>query len=526
MVISESLIVGFIASAIGVFSGIGLAMLLRVGLDAVGFGVPEGNLILEPRTILVGMSVGVIVTLASAVIPARKAAKIPPIAAMRSEAVETSAPKSLRNRTIAGTTLGLAGATAIAVALLGETTGGLMLVAGGSLAVFLGVTVLAPFFAKPIAAILGKPLRGIVGQLARENTRRSPRRTASTASALMIGVALVVFVSIFAASIKSTVSDTFSEAFPADIFLASANPSFEIPLGAFDDIADAAEVATVSAIVFAPLEIEGEEVGVMAVDPTTINEVYNFRSTIDITTLGSGLLVQQDTLADEGYAVGDVIAVELQENAFDVTITGTFEDVNMGTYVLSQDTVSEYYDWSGAAIGLVKLVDGVTPEEGLASVEAATSEFPAVEVSTAAQAAADAETQVDLLVSLFYGLLGLALLIAMIGIANTLTLSIAERTREIGLLRAVGMSRAKTSAMIRWEATMIGVFGAILGVLVGTALGWAVVASLADQGLSTLILPWGQLGMWLVLGGVAGALSSLRPARKAAKLDVLAAIAS
>jgi putative ABC transport system permease protein len=206
-------------------------------------------------------------------------------------------------------------------------------------------------------------------------------------------------------------------------------------------------------------------------------------------------------------------------------VVGTFEDLNFGKYVISQRTFTNYQNRDSADVGLVALAEGVSPDQGRTAVADALDSFPVVEISTASEAIVQAEAQVDQLVALFYGLLGLAILIAMIGIANTLTLSVAERTREIGLLRAVGLSRAKTSAMVRWEAAMIGIFGAILGVVVGTGLGWAAVTSLSDDGLSTLSLPWSQLGAWIVLGGVAAVAASFGPARKAARLNVLEAIA-
>jgi putative ABC transport system permease protein len=523
LVTMEALIVGTAASIVGVMAGIGVATGIKAAMNAGGFGLPDGPLTVEPRTIAVGLAVGIIVTLVSALLPARKAATVPPVAAM-SEAAAPVGGRSLRRRSIGGAITAAAGGASLAVGLVLENGASLTLVALGSLSIFVGVSVLAPVFAIPIAKVLGRPLPGITGDLARENTIRQPRRTASTAAALMIGVALVSFVSIFAASIKATVSDTLEGAFPADLAFQSTNftvgvtPELETNLEALD------EFDVVSAVRTGFIRIDGEELNVAAVD-RDVDAVYDMEPSIEVSSLDSGLLVAETVLDERGWAVGDTVDVEYAATGVVSTeIAGTFEDQTFANYIISLETYQAHFPTDQIALTFASLADGVEIESGQAAAAEVLAAFPNLDMNTASEQIAEAEAQVDQLVALFSGLLGLAVVIAVIGIANTLSLSIVERTREIGLLRAVGLTRRQTRRMVRWEAIIVAVFGALLGVLVGSGLGWATVFSLADDGLGTFALPVGQLAIWLALAAVAGVIAAAGPARTAAKMNVLEAI--
>jgi putative ABC transport system permease protein len=524
MVLIEATVLAVVASALGVVVGIGVAELIKGGMDLVGLGVPDGPLTVMPRTVIVAMSVGVIVTLVSAVIPARRASAIPPVAAM-SEASARTSKRSLRTRTIVGSSMTAFGASLMAIGLIIENGASILMVSVGAIGLFVGLSTLAPLLAAPVARVLSAPIRGVTGKLARENTIRQPRRTASTASALMIGVALVAFVSIFAATIKSSVSENIDDAFPADLSFTSANVTVGVSPAAVDQLEGAREFDAVSAVSVGYLTIDGQELNVAGVDPATISAVYDVGASRELSALDDGMMVAEATLTENGWSVGDVVTVEYEATGdVETQIVGTFEDQNFANYLISEDEFHENIGDDQIGIAFVSLAEDVTLGEGKEAAAAALSGFPNVSVDTKAEFIADAEAQIDQLVALFSGLLGLALVIALLGIANTLALSIVERTREIGLLRAVGMGRRQVRSMIRWEAIVIALFGAILGVLIGSAIGFGVVSSLADDGLGSFTLPGGQLAVWLVAAALAGVLASIGPARKAAKLDVLKAI--
>lgn len=523
LVTLEALIVGTVASILGVFAGIGVATGIKAAMNAGGFGVPDGPLTVEPRTIVVGLTVGIVVTVVSALLPARRAATVPPVAAM-TEAAAPASGRSLRRRSIGGTITAVAGGASLALGLVAENGASLTMVALGSLTIFMGVSILAPVFAIPVAKVLGRPLPGITGDLARENTIRQPRRTASTAAALMIGVALVSFVSIFAASIKATVSETLEGAFPADLAFQSTNFTVGVSPDLESDLEALGEFDVVSAIRTGFIRIDGQELNVAAVDGD-VEAVYDMAPSVDVSSLGSGILVAESVLDEWGWSVGDTVDVEFAATGIVSTeIAGTFEDQTFGNYIVSLDTYQANFPVEQIAITFASLADGVEIEEGQAAAETVLASFPNLDMNTASEQIAEAEAQVDQMVALFSGLLGLAVVIAVIGIANTLSLSIVERTREIGLLRAVGLTRRQTRRMVRWEAIIVAVFGALLGVLVGSGLGWATVFSLADDGLGTFALPVGQLAIWLALAAVAGVVAAAGPARTASKMNVLEAI--
>jgi putative ABC transport system permease protein len=524
LVLVEAAIIAVLASALGVVAGIGVAELIKAAMDAGGLGIPDGPLTIEGRTIVVSMVVGIVVTLFSALLPARRASAIPPIAAMSETAARTTV-KSLRTRTIVGSAVTAAGVGAMTFGLFLENGASLSLVATGAAGLFIGMSVLAPLIAKPVARVLSAPMRGITGLLARENTIRQPRRTASTASALMIGVALVAFTSIFAASIKSSINDTLEGSFPADLSFASTNFNAGVSPVAVDELRDQDEFQVVSAVSLGSFEIDGAELGVAGVDVETVDSVYQLDTSIDLTELGDDdLLVHESALDANGWTVGDKITVDYANPGSVVEIVGTFTDATFAQYVINDDAFVSNIGDDRIGIAFARLADGVTLDEGQSVAATALAEFPNIDINTKSDQIAEAEAQVDQLVALFTGLLGLALVIALLGIANTLALSIVERTREIGLLRAVGMVRRQVRGMVRREALIIAVFGAVLGVSIGTGIGYGVVASLADDGLGSFAFPAGQLAIWIIVAGVAGLVASIGPARKAAKLDVLKAI--
>jgi len=531
MVVIEALIVGFVASAIGIGVGVLLAIGLGAAMDAFGLNMPEGPLTLLPRTVIVGMAVGLIVTVISALLPARKAARIPPVAAMNEE-VARPKRRSLHIRAIVGAvTVGL-GVAILLVGLFTSVSGDLWLVAIGALVFFLGVSIMAPLAASPVAVVLGWPLPkmfGVAGQLAQDNTRRQPRRTASTASALMIGVALVVFVAVFGASIKSSVASSVTDTFPGDFSVQSTNIAVGVSPTFTEEVRSLAEIGDVSTLKIGNAVVEGSDTLIVAVDPETITTV----TSIDVSAGAfeslaetDGILVLESVMDDNGWSVGDsIVIVYPQDPGGPVEIAGTIASTNFGEFIITESSYAvgfsnptDYYVFANGAEG-VALADARTAIDGVAA------DYPNVKVQNKSELIADAESQIDQMLVLFTGLLFLAIIIAVLGITNTLALAIIERTREIGLLRAVGMVRRQVRRMIRWEAVIIALFGAVMGVGVGLFLGWAVVRALADEGLGSFAVPTGQIVILVLLAGVAGVIAAIYPSWKASRLNVLEAIA-
>lgn len=532
MVVVEAFIVALISSIIGIVGGIVLSQLLAGALSAAGLGFPDGPLTLLPRTVVVGLVVGVVVTLVASIIPARKAARIPPIAAMHAELGATKR-KELRTRTLVGLGVTGFGILAIIIGLFGNFGSNLQLLGLGAVVSFIGISILAPIAARPFASFLGWPIRKVyrvAGDLAVENTRRQPRRTASTASALMIGVTLVVFVAIFAASIKVSIGNAVGEIFPADISASSTNfvtgvsPDYTEELRALPEIG---QVTTLNNIVIRIREL-GTDSDVSAIEPDTApGMVFSGASDDAIAELGStnGLLVLEDLEGAEDQ-VGQTYTIELPNGVVDQgTVVGTFDDGNFGDYIITRERYATGIEPVTDGFILANAADGFSVEDARAAADALTESFPNVQVQTKSELVADAESQIDGILVIFTGLLLLAIIIAVLGITNTLALSIIERTREIGLLRAIGMSRRQLRRMVRWESVIIAVFGAMMGMISGIALGWAVVFALKDEGLGDFALPFSQLVTLIVVAALAGILAAIYPAWKASRMNILEAIA-
>ncbi|MEN8234889.1 MAG: FtsX-like permease family protein [Actinomycetota bacterium] len=531
MVVIEAVIVGFVASVIGIGIGVLLAVGLAAAMNAFGFNMPEGPLTLLPRTVFVGMAVGLIVTVVSALLPARKAARIPPIAAMQEELARPKR-RSLHVRAVAGSVIVGLGIAALLVGLFTSVSWGIWFVAIGALVFFVGVSIIAPLAANPVAAVLGWPLPkmfGVAGQLAQDNTRRQPRRTASTASALMIGVALVVFVAVFGASIKASVSSSVTDTFPGDFSVQSTNFAVGVSPAFTEEVRSLSEIGDVSTLKVGSATIEGDSELIVAVDPETITTV----TSIDVSPGAfeslaetNGILVLESVMDENSWSVGDSITIVYPQDAGGpIEIVGTVASTNFGDYIITEasyavgfSNATDYYVFANRA-------EDVAIEDARAAIDDVAADYPNVKVQNKSELIADAETQIDQMLVLFTGLLFLAIIIAVLGITNTLALAIIERTREIGLLRAVGMVRRQVRRMIRWEAVVIALFGAVMGVGVGLFLGWAVVRALADEGLGLFTVPASQIASLVLLAAVAGVIAAIYPSWKASRLNVLEAIA-
>jgi len=535
MVVIEALVIGLVGSIVGIAFGFVMAFGIRALMNTAGLGIPPGSLVLLPRTIIVALLVGMILTLLSSLLPARKASRIPPVAAMREEAARTPR-RSLRTRAISGIVITAVGVLLLSVGLFASVANAIAYVAAGAAVTFIGVSVLAPLAAKPLADVIGWPLPylfGVSGTLAKENTKRKPRRTASTASALMVGVALVVFFSVFGSSTKASISETVFELFPSDLSFQSTNqtdpevpaavsPAFAAELKTYD------ELSVVSALQLGQAEIDGDGQLVGAFDPDTVDEVFSLKANGDAVVAVSApgtMIVATPYLEDNDWSIGDSVPIRFaRTGTAELTVVGTFEADDFTNIYMATDTYLANFTYTGDAVVFANAADGVTVAEAQEAIEPTVANFGNVKSQTKSQVVDEAETQIDQALALFTGLLLFAVIIAVLGITNTLTLSIFERTREIGLLRAVGMTRRQVRRMIRWEAVIVATFGALLGVGIGIVLGWAVVRALADEGLGAFSIPVGQVILALVLAAISGVVAAIWPARKASKMNILDAI--
>ncbi|QYB03383.1 FtsX-like permease family protein [Rhodococcus sp. USK10] len=528
-VVFEALVVGVIGSAIGIAAGVGLAYGLRALLNAFDVGLPEGPLQVGPRTILIALVVGVLVTTVSAYAPARRASKVPPVAAMREEFASTG--DSLHVRTIAGAVLGVLGVVGLVIGSRGTGGGAAAVVGAGALGLILAVLFAAPALSRPIVgalgAVLAKPF-GPVGRLARTNAVRNPRRTAATAFALTLGLMLVSVIGVFGASAKASVNQLVDSGVSADYVLTGPN-QIGVPSGAaravrnLDDVQSAAALHPVSVTVDDEREqgasLDGPLDGVL--DYTLVE------GGADLT--GNHLVVSQTTAAQKGWTLGTTVPMTSADGkVVDAEVTGVFEDNQLVGDWLVSDEVYRQVMPAATIPDLAVLIDakpGADLTQLRADLESATKQFVVVQVQDREQFKGTQGQQIDTLLAILYGLLALAVVIAILGIINTLALSVVERRREIGMLRAVGMQRSQMRRTIYLESMLIAVFGAAVGVLLGIAFGWGFVSTLKDQGLGQVTVPWGQVVAMLLGSGVVGVFAALWPASRAARTRPLEAIA-
>jgi putative ABC transport system permease protein len=529
LVVAEALIVGLFTSIVGLAAGFLIAFGLQALLKAFGIELPSTALQLLPRTIVAAFLVGVGTTLISSITPAIHASRVPPIAALRESQPVEYRPSG--RRSVMGLAVTAVGAAALLLGLFGGGSNAAAKVGLGAAAVFFGVAVLSPLIVRPVARFLGAPLprlRGTPGKLGRENAMRNPKRTASTAAALMIGLGLVAFVSVFAQSIKASSSKILEETLKADYIVSSSQFT-----GFSQDVADRLRkepaFSAVSEFRQGAFGLAGHAQPIQGVDPATLPQVLHVEMKEgSVGALRDGdVLVFEDTADSHGWKVGDTVpAVFARTGKQDLRIVGIYTDNRiLGNYIVTLSTFDQNFVEHLDIVVLAKTAPGTTAAAAKAAAERVATAFPNVQLDDQAEFRQRQADQINQLLGLITALLGLAIIIALVGIVNTLALSIYERTREIGLLRAVGMVRRQVKTMIRWESVIIAVFGALLGTAVGVFFGWAMVSALKDQGITVLSIPGGQLVIYVILAGLAGVAAAAFPARRAAKLDVLSAIA-
>ncbi len=532
MVVVEALVVAVAASAAGILFGMLVANLIMSMFAAIGLEIATVSAPLLPRTIIVGFVVGIGVTLGSVLPAAVRASRIPPLAALR----EATAPTgSLRRRGILG---GLVVATGLAVtlnALFGDVPDVWLLnedvsILGGALVVFIGVSIVSPTFVRPFAMAVAAPIKRlgrITGRLARENSIRRPRRTAATAAALMIGLASITFFGIFQASNSAAVEAAIDDTMRADFLLTAGIQGVSPDLG--DELAAATGVEDVLAVRMGMWDDGGSVRTLAAADPSVLPEVLELEirdGSIDGLT-GNGVLVDAAVAGDKRWAVGDTLEMGFAlTGRTSVEVVGTFDSAFApAPYLIGMDLYEANYTDRVVHQFYVARAEGASDVTSRAAVDAAANGFASVDVYDVAELKAEVQQNLDEALLFVTGLLVFAVIIALLGIANTLVLSVIERTREIGLLRAVGMSRRQVRRMVRWEALIVALLGGVLGIAVGGFFGVLIVLGDPALGLATLRVPIGMLVTVLMGAVVAGMLASVGPARKAARQDILRAIA-
>jgi putative ABC transport system permease protein len=529
-VIEESLVIGLVASAVGVVAGIGLAVGLKAGLAALGVDLPATGLVVSVRTVVVGLVVGTVITVISAISPARRAARIPPVAALQDVAAEPRQP-SVR-RTARGAILTAGGAVVLAVGLFSQVANRMLLVGAGAAAVFIGVQVLGPFVARPASRLLGAPLAAstTTGKLSQENAMRNPWRTTATAAALMVGVALISLTTIVASSMKASANSMLNSAVRADFVVSSGavdstsgfSPAIERSLNALPQVSTTAGIRT------GVVKIYGKMTSVDASDPVKADALFDIGVTQGrlANMTPSGIAVSTQVAGGQQLRIGSPVAVTFPVTGTKIFTVQVIYSVRAlaGDYILPLAAAKANFPQALDTDVFVKLAPGVSASAGRSAVESVLSSYPNATLMDQTQYKAQAEQGVNTLLNLVYALLALAVIIALIGIANTLALSIYERTRELGLLRAVGTTRGQLRSIVRSEALIISLFGAVEGLVLGMLFGWAIVVAMHSQGVTQLSFPVAQLIAVAVLAGLAGIVAAIAPSRHAARLNVLQAV--
>ncbi|MFL6287514.1 MAG: ABC transporter permease [Actinomycetes bacterium] len=531
-VLVESAIVGLIASIIGCLFGIVVTKLLTIGFGALGIEMGNTPLVLKPSTFLIGLTLGVVITVFAAWFPARRASRIPPVAALRDDAAIPTA--SLRRRGIVGAVLLVVGGLALWFGATAENGSGFPLVGLGALGLLIGAIVFIPLLARPISRTVGWPLPhvfGTVGRLAMDNASRQPRRSAATASALMIGLALVTGFTVVAASLSQSVNAMVDDVIGAE-FLVSNSTQRPFPRTIADQIEQIDGVASVSRSASLPADIDtgsGQpgETFLTTVDPESIGNVLDLTFTEgSLSDLNDQtVIVDKTTAQNAGLSVGDDVTFIFPTGTAKVEVAGIFEPQGFfGGYTITNGALEA----AGVNVGDVFVYVKADQDADLSAIRASIDEiltdYPTVKVQSQAELKEEFQKNVSALLGVIVAMLGLAIFIAILGIVNTLYLSVLERTREIGMLRAVGTSRRQVRRMIVLESVVLAIFGAIVGLVLGLIFGVALQKTLEAFGVNILGIPWMQMVFYLIIAMIVGALAALWPARRAAKLDVLQAI--
>jgi putative ABC transport system permease protein len=537
-VMLEALIVGLIASLLGILLGIATAQGINALFKAFGAELPQEGLVLKPRTIIVALVVGTGVTMLSSLSPARRATRVPPLAAMREEAA--TPPPPTRRRTVLSWVLLIVGVALILLGLFGGGSGSqpLLFLGLGAILLFIAIALLSPRLVPPIASAVGYPmerLRGVAGRLARENALRNPSRTAVTAAALMIGLALVTFVSILAAGVKASIDDTISNDMKAQIVVLNQDGFSPISPETGDALKKVPGVETVSPLNTSQMKadgVSGKPFG-SGVDPATFEKVWDLNIEKGppnvISTLGPrDILLEKDFAKSNSFDLGDTVrATTPVGNKLDLRVRGTFDDkaALVGDFAVTEQTIRREFGVRDDFLEFVAVQPGGDPKAVQSRIDRVLeARFPITEAQNRKEFQDSITGNIDQFLFLIYALLSLSVIVSLFGIVNTLVLSIHERTREIGMMRAIGTPRSLVRRIVRYESVITALIGATLGLVVGFILGVVTTIALEDEGF-ILSIPVVTLIVFAFLAVLAGVLAAIPPARRASRLNVLEALA-
>ncbi|WP_399089967.1 ABC transporter permease [Streptomyces sp. BBFR2] len=525
-VLIEAAVVGAVAALTGLAAGIGIGAGMRALMNSAGATVPDGPLVIGASTVITALVVGIGVTVLAAWLPGRRAAKIPPVAAM-SSVHATATTKTLVVRNTLGALLAGAG-TAAVLAATGMSDGKAVMGLGAVL-LLIGVFVLTPLLSRPLIALATPLLRtfGVAGKLARQNAVRNPRRTAATASALMVGLTLITGLTVIATSVQKGVDKMAADSLKADYVVSMASKTPLSPEVA-QKLATLDEVTAVS-----PLRDSEATIGTTDTSLTGVNgKDFGKLTRLDLASgslsglTSGGLLADEDTAREQGWRAGSRVPVTFEDGtAKTLTVSGVYRANEMiHQIVVDNGVVGPHQKHATDTQVLLKTEGGATDTAKQHLIDAL-GKNPALSVQDKKDVSDGISQTINLLLNMVYALLAMAVIVAVLGVVNTLAMSVFERSQEIGMLRAIGLDRTGVKRMVRLESLVISLFGGILGIGLGVFFGWAA-GRLVSGSLTTyeLVLPWGRMGVFLAMAAVVGVVAALWPARRAAKLNMLTAL--
>jgi putative ABC transport system permease protein len=535
LVISESLFMSIIGSGLGIALGIGLAVAVKEGLQYFEFGLPDGPLVLTTEAAITGLIIGITVTIFSSLLPARKASQVSPMEAIR-DSVSTPQRKSLLTRLLFGSIISIVGFGVLFGVLYDfldlPTLSSLQQVGFGAGVIFIGISVVTPSITKPFVFIFDKIynlLFGILGKLATENSKRTPRRTASTASALMIGLTLISLANVITTSFKAQAESLISEVILADYQVSAANvfASPGIPTGLSEELLQLDEVTKLSRTRATVVGFNDRPLILGAVDET----VFDLVKTDDVSGDRKDFLdenaigILKQTAEREELFVGDEVVLTIpEEGERTFTVSYIFDWTTQPPaefFVLLEN--NSFFAEESLDTELYFNVDKKTPELE-EKINAIVDEYPGVEIRDEDGLVEEANNQIQLLLNVIYGFLSISIFVALFGITNTLSLSVFERTREIGLMRAIGTYRKQIRRMIFIESSIISIFGAALGTSLGIFFAWSLIQTLADEGFTVFAVSIPQTALWIGISIIAGVIAAILPAIRASRQNILEAI--
>ncbi|MFF2215233.1 ABC transporter permease [Streptomyces antibioticus] len=527
-VLIEALVVGAVAGGTGLVAGIGIGAGLRSLMNTLGATVPDGPLVVSPGTVATSLVVGVVVTVLAAWLPGRRAAKIPPVAAMNSVHAKATT-KSLVLRNTLGALFSAAGVAVVLAATTMDGSDGQAPMGLGAVLLIIGVFILTPLLSRPLIAAAAPVLRifGISGKLARQNSVRNPRRTAATASALMIGLTLITGMTVMAGSLQKSIDKMASAAIRADYIVSMANgntlsPDVEEKLKATDG------VTATSPLRNAPARIGGTTEYLTGVTPA-IGELTDLKVEDGTFAVGgTKVVVDEDTAKDHGWKAGSAFTAAYEDGEKQkLTVAGVYQGNELIRGIMLDASVLAPHQEDPTDMQVMVKTSGGASDATKDRLEKALGSNPAIKVQSKQDLSDEIAQMFTLMLNMLYGLLAMAVIVAVLGVINTLAMSVFERSQEIGMLRAIGLDRRAVKRMVRLESLVISLFGGVLGIGLGVFFGWAA-GELLGTRMATyeLVLPWDRMAVFLLLAAGVGVLAALWPARRAARLNMLAAIKS